>query len=44
MISGGKLVIDTNVASLILKDKLDHSELDKSYFMKKLKNDSKLVD
>ena len=45
MLTGGKLLVDVNQAELMAKSKkLDHSELDKSYFLKKMKNESKVVD
>jgi len=36
--------IDQNNVSILAKGRLDHSELDKSYFLKKLENDSKVVE
>ena len=45
MLTGGKLLADVKLLKLMAKSKkLDHSELDKSYFLKKMKNESKVVD
>ena len=45
MLTGGKLLVDVKLVGLMAKSKkLDHSELDKSYFLKKMKNESKVVD
>lgn len=41
MLSKGELVIEHKIVELMhKKDKLDHSELDSSYFMKKMKNEA----
>ena len=42
--SRGEINIDCNFVSIMHKGKLDHSELDRSYFLRKLSNESKLVD
>lgn len=44
MLSGQEFYIDTNLVSMMPKGKLDHSELDKTYFMKKMFNESKLAE
>ena len=44
MLTGGKLLMDACMTELMPKGKLDHSELHQSYFLKRLKNDSKTVD
>ena len=36
--------LDQRLVSVMPKGRLDHSELDQSYFMKKMKNESKLVE
>ena len=44
MMLDGEFFLDQNIVTAMPKGKLDHSELDKSYFMKKMKNESKLVE
>lgn len=44
MLSSGTYFIGPIEASIIPKGNLDHSELDKSYFINKMRNDSKIVD
>lgn len=36
--------LDTKLVQVTAKGQLDHSEFDKSYFMKKMKNEAKLVE
>lgn len=44
MMSAGVYFIGSKEVKIIPKGNLDHSELDKSYFIKKMKNESQLVD
>jgi hypothetical protein len=41
---GSEMFIGQNEVQVFTKNNLDHSELDRSYFMKKIKNESELVD
>mgnify|MGYP000218131382 CR=1 FL=1 len=40
----GKIMIHNQIAEIQPKGHLDHSDLDKLYSMKKMKNDSEMVD
>jgi len=44
LITEGELIIDTNFCNILGKGKLDHSEMDRAYFMRKIMNESKMVD
>jgi len=45
LLSNGEMIMDNHFVTLIAKDpKIDHSELDRSYFMRKMKNEAELVD
>ena len=44
MMTEGELLLDSTLVQLMAKGTLDHSELDRSYFMRKMKNESQLVD
>jgi len=40
----GEFKMDFNTTTLMPKGDLDHSELDESYFIKRLKNDAKMIE
>ena len=44
LVTGGKFKIDANTVTLMAKERLDHSELDKSYFFKKMQNEGKMTE
>jgi len=44
LLTGGEFKIDLNTVTLMAKERLDHSELDRSYFLKKMQNEGKVVD
>lgn len=44
ILTHGKKMVHRAIADICIKGNLDHSDLDKLYALKKLKNDSKLVD
>jgi hypothetical protein len=44
MLTQGEFYMGPIPAVMLPKGNLDHSELDKSYFMKKMQNESKVVD
>ena len=44
MLLRGDMFIGNNLVQVMAKGKLDHSELDRTYFMRKLKNDSETAD
>ena len=41
---GSDLLIHNNLVSVMPKGKLEHSEMDMSYFMRKVQSDSKIVE
>jgi hypothetical protein len=44
LLTSGEVTVGAGFVQLFPKSKLDHSELDKSYFMRKIMNESKLVE
>ena len=40
----GEFLIDNRLVELLQKGKLDHSEFDKSYFLRKMQNEAKMVE
>lgn len=42
--TGGEFYINTALVDVFPKGNVDHSELDRSYFMKKLHNDAQIAD
>lgn len=44
MLTNGEAVLDTAFVSIMPKGKLDHSDMDRSYFVRKLQNDSRVVE
>lgn len=40
----GDMFINNNLVQVLPKGRLDHSELDKSYFMRQMKNESQVAD
>ena len=40
----GEFMIDQHFVDLLPKGKLDHSEFDQSYFLRKMHNESKMVE
>ena len=44
LLTSGEMFIDQNLVRVTPKGKLDHSEIDRTYFMRKMLNESKLVE
>jgi hypothetical protein len=44
LITNGEFILDNRFVDVMLKDKLDHSEMDRAYFMRKMMNESKIVE
>jgi hypothetical protein len=42
--TGGEMIVNTEFVSVMAKGKLDHSEMDRAYFMRKMTNEGKMVD
>jgi hypothetical protein len=36
--------MDQNIVQMMVKKNLDHSDIDRFYFMRKMENESKIVD
>ena len=44
LLTGGKFIMGSNQVTMLAKERLDHSEMDRSYFLKKMQNEGKVAD